>query len=105
MWRPVVGSSRMYSVFPVERFDNSVASLTRCASPPDNVVDDCPNFIYPNPTSLNVWTTFLIRGTFSKNVKASSTVISSTSAIDFPLYLTSSVSLLYLVPLHTSQGT
>ena len=44
----------MYSVFPVERFDNSVASLTRCASPPDNVVDDCPNFIYPNPTSLNV---------------------------------------------------
>ena len=36
--RPVVGSSRMYSVRPVERFDSSVDSLTRCASPPDTVV-------------------------------------------------------------------
>ena len=39
------------------------------------------------------------------NVSASSTVISNTSAIDFPLYFTSKVSLLYLFPLHTSQGT
>jgi hypothetical protein len=36
--RPVVGSSRMYSVRPVATFDSSVASFTRCASPPDSVV-------------------------------------------------------------------
>ena len=36
--RPVVGSSRMYSVRPVSRLDSSSASLTRCASPPDSVV-------------------------------------------------------------------
>ena len=34
---PVVGSSRMYSVRPVSRFDNSSDSFTRCASPPDSV--------------------------------------------------------------------
>ncbi len=27
------------------------ASLMRCASPPDNVVDGCPRWIYDNPTS------------------------------------------------------
>jgi hypothetical protein len=37
------GSSRMYSVRPVSRFDSSSASLTRCASPPDRVVADCPS--------------------------------------------------------------
>ena len=42
MWSPVVGSSKMYKVLPVALFDNSVASLTLCASPPDNVVEDCP---------------------------------------------------------------
>src|SRR5947209_15590879 len=36
--RPVVGSSRMYSVRPVSRLDSSSASFTRCASPPDSVV-------------------------------------------------------------------
>src|SRR5215217_741810 len=44
-------------------------------------------------------------GTLLKNATASSTVISSTSLIDFPLYLISSVSLLYLLPLHFSQCT
>src|SRR5580700_9733181 len=33
--KPVVGSSRMYTVRPVERFCNSDASFTRCASQPD----------------------------------------------------------------------
>lgn len=42
MCSPVVGSSRMYSVFPVAFFDSSVASFTRWASPPDRVVDGCP---------------------------------------------------------------
>ena len=42
--RPVVGSSKMYSVRPVSRRDNSSASLTRCASPPDKVVADWPSF-------------------------------------------------------------
>ena len=41
---PVVGSSNKYKVFPVSGFDNSVANLIRCASPPDNVEVDCPNF-------------------------------------------------------------
>ena len=39
---PVVGSSRMYSVFPVPIFDSSVASLTRWASPPESVVAGWP---------------------------------------------------------------
>src|SRR6476661_1298722 len=44
-------------------------------------------------------------GTAEKNSTASSTVIFNTSLIDFPLYLISSVSLLYLLPLHFSQCT
>ena len=40
-----------YKVLPVERLDNSVASLILCASPPLNVVAGCPSLIYPNPTS------------------------------------------------------
>ena len=39
MCSPVVGSSNIYNVFPVARFESSVASFTLCASPPDNVVD------------------------------------------------------------------
>src|SRR4030095_2480788 len=46
-----------------------------------------------------------MKGTALKNSTASSTVISSTSLIDLPLYLISSVSLLYLFPLHFSQCT
>lgn len=42
---PVVGSSRIYTVFPVLLRLNSVASLILCASPPDNVVDGCPSRI------------------------------------------------------------
>ena len=44
-------------------------------------------------------------GTALKNSRASSTVISRTSYIFFPLYLTSRVSLLYRFPPHTSHGT
>ena len=40
---PVVGSSRMYSVRPVERFDSSRESFTRCASPPESVGEDWPS--------------------------------------------------------------
>src|SRR5699024_12250634 len=40
-----------------------------------------------------------------KNCKASSTRISNTSAMFFPLNVISNVSLLYLFPSHTSQGT
>ena len=47
----------------------------------------------------------MILGILLKNSNASSTVISSTSAIVFPLYFTSNVSLLYLLPLQTSHGT
>ena len=31
-----------YEALPVERFESSVASLMRWASPPDSVVADCP---------------------------------------------------------------
>ena len=41
--RPVVGSSRMYSVRPVSRFRSPRASYTRCAARPDNVVALCPS--------------------------------------------------------------
>jgi len=105
IWSPVVGSSNIYKVFPVALLDNSVASFTRCASPPDKVVELCPNFIYPKPTSYNVCILFLILGTLSKNSNASSTVISNTSDIVFPLNFISRVSWLYLFPLHTSHGT
>src|SRR6476661_9746789 len=44
-------------------------------------------------------------GTAEKNSTASSTVIFNTSLIDFPLYRISSVSRLYLLPLHFSQCT
>src|SRR3989304_4938383 len=42
---------------------------------------------------------------FRKNSSPSSTLISRTSAIERPLYLTSSVSRLYRLPLQTSQVT
>ena len=42
IWSPVVGSSKIYKVFPVAFLDNSVASFTLWASPPDNVVEGCP---------------------------------------------------------------
>ena len=41
--RPVVGSSSRYSVLPVSTRASSVASLMRCASPPESVVDDWPS--------------------------------------------------------------
>src|SRR4051812_42508844 len=44
-------------------------------------------------------------GMFSKKVQACSIVMFSTSLMDFPLYLTSSVSRLYRFPLHVSQVT
>ena len=45
MCSPVVGSSKIYNVLPVALLESSVASLTLCASPPDKVVEGCPNFI------------------------------------------------------------
>src|SRR5699024_7651055 len=74
-------------------------------SPPESSVEDCPIFIYPRPTSFKVCSFLPIFGIFSKNSTPSSTVISSISDIFFPLYFTCKVSLLYLLPLHTSHGT
>ena len=37
--------SGLLEACPVERRDNSLASLTRCASPPDSVVACCPTLI------------------------------------------------------------
>ena len=47
-------------VLPVSLFDSSVASFTRWLSPPERVVEDCPNFIYPSPTSCNTFILSLI---------------------------------------------
>ena len=85
--------------------ESSVASLILCASPPESSVEGCPSLIYESPTSLSVSIFLLIDGTFSKKSTASSTVISRTSYMLLPLYFTSSVSRLYLLPSHTSQGT
>ncbi|CSB71762.1 Uncharacterised protein [Vibrio cholerae] len=38
----MVGSSKIYRVLPVSRLESSRANFTRCASPPDKVVADCP---------------------------------------------------------------
>ena len=43
--KPVVGSSNIYKVFPVDLLDNSFDSLIRWASPPERVVADCPILI------------------------------------------------------------
>ena len=61
---PVVGSSSTNSVFPVAVFCNSLASFTLSASPPDRVGADCPNLIYPNPTSSKTCSFLFIFGTF-----------------------------------------
>ncbi|MOA44748.1 hypothetical protein D3C78_1670680 [compost metagenome] len=90
--RPVVGSSRMYRVFPVSRLDSSRLSLTRCASPPDRVVALCPSLMYDRPTSISVCSLRASAGTASKKARASSMVISSTSWMFLPLYFTSRLS-------------
>ena len=95
----------MYIVFPVLLFESSVASFILCASPPESSVDGCPNLMYESPTSLRVSIFLLTDGTFSKKSTASSIVMSRTSYMLLSLYLTSRVSLLYLLPLHTSHGT
>ena len=41
---------------------NSDANLIRCASPPERVVDCCPKVMYPNPTSLMVFSLLCIFG-------------------------------------------
>ena len=84
-WRPVVGSSSIYSVLPVPTFESSVESFTRWASPPLSVVACCPSVMYPSPTSKRVLSFRSIPGISLKKSTASVTVISSTSAIDFPL--------------------
>src|ERR687885_1504276 len=61
--------------------------------------------MYPRPTSFRVRNFFSTIDIFRKNSNASSTVISSTSEIVFPLYFTVSVSELYLLPLHSSHVT
>ena len=55
-------------VFPVPFLLSSVASLIRCASPPDNSVEGCPRRKYERPTSLSVSILRRTEGTFSKNL-------------------------------------
>ena len=74
-----MGSSRMYTVFPVDRRESSVASFTRWASPPERVVEDWPILMYPSPTEDRVSSFRRSLGRFSKKARPSSTVMSSTS--------------------------
>ena len=72
-------------VLPVAILLSSVASFTRWASPPESSVEGWPSFTYPRPTSHRVWSLLRILGRGAKNSTASSTVISSTSAMFLPL--------------------
>ena len=94
-----------YSVGPENRLPNSLASLTRCASPPLSVNADWPRRIYPSPASWMTDSFEEMAGRSLKNATASSTVMDSTSEMECPLNITSSVSLLYRLPPHTSHGT
>src|SRR5688572_24992110 len=89
-----------FAPFP---FPKREASLTRCASPPDNVSEDCPSFIYPNPTSLKGRMALTIAGSAIKKSMASSTLMSSTSNMLLSLYFTSSTSSLNRLPPQDSQ--
>ena len=61
--------------------------------------------MYPRPTSTRVFSFLDIEGMFSKNPFASSTSMSRTSEMFFPLYEMPSVSLLYLFPWHSLHST
>ena len=69
-----------------------LARQRRCASPPESVVADWPRRMWDSPTSIRVCSLRASAGTASKNSRASSMVISSTSWMLLPLYFTSSVS-------------
>src|SRR5450759_1055946 len=66
--RPVVGSSRIYSVLPAVRLPSSAASLIRWASPPDRVTALCPRRIYPSPTASSSFSMCFRRACASKTV-------------------------------------
>ena len=78
---------------PVATFESSVASLTRCASPPESWRR---RLAEPDVVEADVvqglQAAVRSSGSASKNSTASPTDISSTSAIDLPLKRTSSVS-------------
>ena len=110
-----MGSSKINKRFPWPfPFPKKEASFTRCASPPESVSEDCPNLIYPKPTSLNGCIFLAISAplisfffpevfSFPKKAMASSTLISNTSKIFLSLYFTSNTSCLNLFPPQTSQ--
>ena len=66
---------------------------------------DWPRVRYPSPTSCRASSPRKTRGTASKSRRLSSTRISSTSPIDLPLNLTSSVCRLNRLPPQTSHVT
>ena len=70
----------------------NLASFNRWASPPDRVLSGCPKERYPRPSLCRGVRAVGIFGRSPKNSAASSTVISRTSAMDFPLCRTSRIS-------------
>ena len=77
--QPVVGSSKIYSVPSLVDCARCAASFTRCASPPESVVADCPSRRYPSPTSFSTFNFCTSLGVAEKNAIASFTVSCSTS--------------------------
>ncbi len=83
---------------------SSRASLMRCASPPDSVVDDWPRWYNPVPRRPTSRVCTGLRNVGHACVGVLD-VDSSNSAIDSPLYFTWSVSWLYRRPRQMSQVT
>ena len=88
---PVVGSSSTYRVPARCARCSSVASLMRCASPPESSVAGWPSFAYPSPTSRSAPSARWTGASSPKNSQAASTVMPSTWAMFLPRYSIASV--------------
>ena len=88
--------------------DRKYASFILWLSPPDRVLLLCPSFMYERPTSASGFSLSAIRfavasGWLPKKSMASSTLMFRISSIFLPLYLTSRISGLNLLPPQASH--
>ena len=103
-WRPTVGSSKKYIVCPLYDFNRCFTSFNLWLSPHESVCAGCPILRYPSPISTMSWSSSRMWSISEKNSRASFTYIPNTSSMLFPLRLIQRISVLYLFPLHNSQG-
>lgn len=87
----MVGSSRIYSVCSVSRFDSLRVSFTRWVLSFERVVADCFSRMYVRLTFINVCSLRVSVGTVLKNLRVFSMVIFSISWMVLFLYLIFSV--------------